>query len=304
MTAKAVHAALKIKPLRLRSKEGLGMINGTQFMSAYAVHCLHRIETLLATADVIAAMSLEAYRGGAPFDDRVRNRYDLGSGSGGARKHPHAADALRKSCPLPRTARRSGSLFTALRPAGHQASPTRHYTPRRWLKSRSIRRRTTRWSSRTATCRVENFRSRSRSRSCWIISRWPRRESPPSRSAGTLLLGGDTVGERKVPRLLVKEGGLNSGQMLCEYGHRAFVSENKILAHPASVDSIPSSLGQEDHVSMGSIGAASSAASWRMPRRCSLSNCWAPRRRRFIHPLHAGEPIEAAHRALRKQCAS
>jgi histidine ammonia-lyase len=57
------------------------------------------------------------------------------------------------------------------------------------------------------------------------------------------------------PAFLVKKGGLNSGFMIVQYSAAALVSENKVLAHPASVDSIPSSAGQEDHVSMGTIAA-------------------------------------------------
>src|SRR5262249_23838412 len=57
------------------------------------------------------------------------------------------------------------------------------------------------------------------------------------------------------PRLLVREAGLNSGFMIPQYTAAALVSENKVLCHPASVDSIPTSLGQEDHVSMGSVAA-------------------------------------------------
>src|SRR4029077_10924592 len=117
-----------------------------------------------------------------------------------------------------------------------------------------------------------------------------------------LLLGGDTVGERKVPRLLVKEGGLNSGQMLLQYTAAALVSENKILAHPASVDSIPSSLGQEDHVSMGSIGATKLRRVVENAETVlALELLGSAQALDLIHPLHAGEPIEAAHRALRKR---
>jgi len=62
-------------------------------------------------------------------------------------------------------------------------------------------------------------------------------------------------GHDGLPKLLMKETGINSGFMIPQYTAAALVSENKILCHPASVDSIPTSLGQEDHVSMGSISA-------------------------------------------------
>ncbi|HRS65257.1 MAG TPA: aromatic amino acid lyase, partial [Spirochaetia bacterium] len=59
----------------------------------------------------------------------------------------------------------------------------------------------------------------------------------------------------KLPPFLVKDGGVNSGFMIMQYTAASLVSENKVLAHPASVDSIPSSANQEDHVSMGTIAA-------------------------------------------------
>jgi len=62
-----------------------------------------------------------------------------------------------------------------------------------------------------------------------------------------------------LPAFLTENGGLNSGFMIAQYAAAALVSENKILAHPASVDSIPSSAGQEDHVSMGTIAARKAA---------------------------------------------
>ena len=58
-----------------------------------------------------------------------------------------------------------------------------------------------------------------------------------------------------LPAFLAKNGGLNSGFMIVQYSAASLVSENKVLAHPASVDSIPSSANQEDHVSMGTIAA-------------------------------------------------
>src|SRR5260370_39078452 len=70
---------LGLAAVRLEAKEGLALINGTQFMTAYAVHCLLRIQQSLVTADVVAAMTLESIRGsGAPFDARIHE----------ARPHP------------------------------------------------------------------------------------------------------------------------------------------------------------------------------------------------------------------------
>src|SRR5258707_14159658 len=79
MPAGQVLKELGLAPLRLEAKEGLALITGTQFMTAYAVHCLLRIQQLLATADVVAPMPLGPIRGsGAPFDARIHE----------ARPHP------------------------------------------------------------------------------------------------------------------------------------------------------------------------------------------------------------------------
>jgi histidine ammonia-lyase len=79
MPAGQVLKELGLAPLRLEAKEGLALINGTQFMTAYAVHCLLRIQQSLVTADVVAAMTLESIRGSAaPFDARIHE----------ARPHP------------------------------------------------------------------------------------------------------------------------------------------------------------------------------------------------------------------------
>jgi len=117
-----------------------------------------------------------------------------------------------------------------------------------------------------------------------------------------LLLGGDILGELKLPKLLMKDTGLNSGFMLPQYAAAALVSENKILSHPASVDSIPSSLGQEDHVSMG---ATSATKLLEVIKNCetvlAIELMSAAQALDFIHPLKAGQGIEAAHSEIRKQ---
>jgi histidine ammonia-lyase len=116
-----------------------------------------------------------------------------------------------------------------------------------------------------------------------------------------MLLHGDTIGDVKVPKLLMKDTGLNSGFMIPQYTAAALVSENKVLAHPASVDSIPSSLGQEDHVSMGSISATkllevvkNTETVLAIELMCSTQGL------DFLRPLRSGPGIEAARREIRR----
>lgn len=304
VAARDVHRALKIRPLRLRSKEGLGMINGTQFMAAYAVHCLLRFETLLATADVIAAMSLEAHRGSAaPCDERIH----------AARPHPGQRQTAAN---IRRLLARSEILPSHADCEKVQDPYSLRCVPQVHGASRDAARHA------AAVVEIEinsatdnplvfpngdivsggNFHGQPLALVLDHLAIAAAEIASISERRLYLLLGGDTVGERKVPRLLVKEGGLNSGQMLLQYTAAALVSENKILAHPASVDSIPSSLGQEDHVSMGSIGATKLRRVVENAETVlALELLGAAQALDFIHPLHAGDAIEAAHRALRKR---
>jgi histidine ammonia-lyase len=102
----------------------------------------------------------------------------------------------------------------------------------------------------------------------------------------------------------MSDTGLNSGFMLPQYAAAALVSENKIFAHPASVDSIPSSLGQEDHVSMGAIAATKLLeVVTNTETVLAIELMSAAQALDFIHPLQAGRGIEAAHAEVRRHLA-
>jgi histidine ammonia-lyase len=103
-----------------------------------------------------------------------------------------------------------------------------------------------------------------------------------------------------LPAFLARQGGLNSGLMISQYTAASLVSENKVLAHPSSVDSIPTSANQEDHVSMGTISARQAAmilenARWVIA--IELVN--AAQALDFHQPLEPGPGVKAAVRALR-----
>ena len=108
------------------------------------------------------------------------------------------------------------------------------------------------------------------------------------------------------PAFLVKNGGLNSGFMIVQYSAAALVSENKVLAHPASVDSIPSSAGQEDHVSMGTIAARKAAEILRNVRRVLameiMCSCQAIDLAGNNDKL--GKGTKPAYESIRKVCAA
>jgi histidine ammonia-lyase len=111
-----------------------------------------------------------------------------------------------------------------------------------------------------------------------------------------LLLGGHDG----LPTLLMKDTGLNSGYMIPQYTAAALVSENKVLCHPASVDSIPTSLGQEDHVSMGSISALKLHGVLKNTIRVlAVELLTATQALDFRVPLKPGRGVELAHDQVR-----
>ena len=102
------------------------------------------------------------------------------------------------------------------------------------------------------------------------------------------------------PFLVVSEGGLNSGFMIPQYVAAALVSENKVLAHPASVDSIPTSAGQEDHVSMGNAaGLKALRVLDNAERTLAIELLAGAQAIEFLAPLRPGEGVSAVHDAVR-----
>jgi histidine ammonia-lyase len=109
-------------------------------------------------------------------------------------------------------------------------------------------------------------------------------------------------GHDGLPKLLMEDTGVNSGFMIPQYTAAALVSENKVLCHPASVDSIPTSLGQEDHVSMGSISAIKLLSVLRnVEYVLAVEFLTAAQALDFRAPLNPGYGVMVAHRMLRDQ---
>jgi histidine ammonia-lyase len=295
---------LRLQPLRLKAKEGLALINGTQFMAAYAVHCLLRIQRLIVTADLAAAMTLESIRGSAaPFDQRI------------ARARPHRGQSA--------VAARMRQLLQ-----GSEILPS-HINCQKVQDPYSIRcvpqvhgavqdafehaRRVTETEINSATDNPlvfpegdivsgGNFHGEPIAFVLDYLAIAVAELASISERRLYLLLGGDTLGDIKLPKLLMHDTGLNSGFMLPQYTAAALVSENKIFAHPASVDSIPSSLGQEDHVSMGATSATKLLEVVNNSETVlAIEMMSAAQALDFIHPLKAGRGVEAAHAELRKQ---
>lgn len=302
-TARSVLRALGLRPLQLRSKEGLALINGTQFMAAYAVHCLLRIYAAAKTADLAAATTLEAARGSAaPFDARIQDA------------RPHAGQRV-----VAANVRRllAGSSILPSHtgcakvqdPYSLRCVPQVHGAVRLAL-AHAQEVVETEINSATDNPLVfpdgevlsgGNFHGEPLAFVLDYLAIATAELASIAERRIYMLLHGDTVGDLKVPRLLMKDTGLNSGFMIPQYTAAALVSENKVLAHPASVDSIPSSLGQEDHVSMGSISATKLLkVVGHTETVLAIEFICAAQALEFLRPLRSGRGVEAAFAAVRR----
>jgi histidine ammonia-lyase len=106
----------------------------------------------------------------------------------------------------------------------------------------------------------------------------------------------------ELPAFLTSKGGLDSGMMIAQYTAAALVSENKVLAHPASVDSIPTSADQEDHVSMGTIAARKAANILENAQNVvAIEYMCACQGIDFLAPLKSSAPLQEAFKTIRKR---
>lgn len=244
-----------LKPVELGAKEGLALINGTQVMTGIAALGVLRAQRLAAAADVIGAMSLEAYLGTERVFDRRLN--DL-------RPHPgqsRVADNLRALLQDSEIIESHAECGRVQDPYSYRCIPVVHGAVR---DSIAHARRVTEVEANSVTDNPlvfpddgvflsgGNFHGEPialaidflKMAICELASIGERRLY--------LLLNAE---DRDLPLFLTGRSGLQSGLMIVQYAAAAVVNDNKALAWPSSVDSIPTSAGQEDHVSMGMTSA-------------------------------------------------
>ena len=240
-----------LNPVSLGPKEGLALINGTQFILAYAILAVQRMHYCLEAADIIGAMSLEALTGTkAPFDARLHELRPY-------RGNQLVAQRLRlllKGSDIMQSHMDCGRVQDpySLRcmPQVHGASRNawHHLKAATEIEANSVTDNPIVFAA-DDTVSGGNFHGQPLALpldyACFAASE----VGNISDRRCYLLL----EGKWGLPMLLMKDVGLNSGFMIPQYTTAALVTENKTLCFPASADSIPTSLGQEDHVSMGSI---------------------------------------------------
>jgi histidine ammonia-lyase len=288
-----------LEPLQLGPKEGLALINGTQFILAYAVKAIQRFHNCLQSADIIGAMSLEALTGTkAPFDARL---HELRPFSGNKLVAQRLGHILKDSAIM----QSHVDCGRVQDPYSLRCMPQVHGASRNaWLHLKDLAE--IELNSVTdnpiilgdgETISGGNFHGQPLALPldycCFAASEIG---NISDRRCYLLL-----EGKWGLPMLLMSNVGLNSGFMIPQYTTAALVTENKTLCFPASADSIPTSLGQEDHVSMGSI---SGRKLYRVLDNLEyilaielMSACQAIE---FRRPLKSSELLEFAHRYVRK----
>jgi len=240
------------KPIRLQSKEGLALLNGTQFCSAYGVWCLLESQRLLQLANLCAALSIDA------FDCRMSPFNELLQ-----KVRPHAGqtavaktirDFLENSEMIarPKTSVQDPYSFRCV-PQVHGASyDTIAHVERTFLTEiNSVTDNPTIFPDEDMLLSGGNFHAQPLALTLDFLAIALAELGSISERRTYQLISG----QRGLPAFLTMQGGLNSGFMIPQYTAASIVSQNKQLCTPASVDSIVSSNGQEDHVSMGANAA-------------------------------------------------
>lgn len=287
-----------LEPIDLQAKDGLSLINGTQLMSAYGAYVLEKSIALAKAADLIAAMSLEALQGSIkPFDERIHK----------IRPHKgqqHVAENVRNLLV-------NSEILESHRNCGKVQDP---YCLRCVPQVHGASRDGLRYCTETIETEINSVT-----------------DNPLVFENGDIISGGNfhgqplalaldhakialaefaSISERRtyllleghddLPELLMEETGINSGFMIPQYTSAALVSENKVLCHPSSVDSIPTSLGQEDHVSMGSISALKLLDVYRnVEQVLAIELFTAAQALDFRKPLRPGKGVAIAHEFVR-----
>ena len=249
--AKKVLAEHQLKPLQLQAKEGLGLINGTQFIVAHTITGIVKMKYLLNMADVAGAMSIEGYKGSSSPFKKALHKIRPFKGSLKVAKRMRMLFKDSQNITSHENCERVQDPYSMRCIAQvHGASRNAYY---HLLKLAEIEMNSVTDNpivlSDTEAISGGNFHGQPLAMALDYASIAASELGNISDRRSYLLI----EGKFGLPRLLTKSGGLNSGFMIPQYTTAALVTENKSLCFPPSADSIPTSLGQEDHVSMGSI---------------------------------------------------
>jgi histidine ammonia-lyase len=292
--------AAGLEPLVLEAKEGLALINGTQAMTAVGALLVYDALELCTLADIAGAMSLEALKGSLrPFDPKVAK----------VRPHPGAAQVaenvrkLGANSPIHQShefcdkVQDAYSLRCIPQVHGATRDALAHVRAVIEREINSVTDNPLVFPDEDEVISAGNFHGQPVAIAMDYAKIAIAELASISERRIEYMLDPDLSG---LPAFLAKQSGLHSGLMLSQYTAASLVSENKVLAHPASVDSIPTSANQEDHVSMGATAA-------RQARQILENARWviaielvnAAQALEFHKPLEPGPGVKAAYEAIR-----
>lgn len=294
-----VLALLQKDPVRLGPKEGLALINGTQFILAFAINAVQRMHNCLQAADIIGAMSLEALTGTkAPFDERLHGlRPFAGSQLVAERLRVLLQDSEIMQSHVD-CGRVQDPYSLRCMPQVHGASRNawNHLKMLTEIEANSVTDNPIVFGE-DDTVSGGNFHGQPLALPLDYACIAAAELGNISDRRCYLLL----EGKWGLPMLLMKNVGLNSGFMIPQYTTAALVTENKTLCFPSSADSIPTSLGQEDHVSMGSIsGRKLNRVLDNLEYILAIELLSACQAIEFRQPLKSSKLLEYAHDYVRQ----
>jgi len=291
-----------LEPIKLGPKEGLALINGTQFILSFAIKAVQRLHQVLQTADIIGAMSLEGLMGSVrPFDPRLHNIRPFK----GTRFVAHRLFTLLEHSEILNS---HANCDRVQDPYSLRCIPQVHGASRNaWLHLKEL----TEIELNSVTDNPIIFNADD------TISGGNFHGQPLALPLDYATIAAAEIGniaDRRcylmsegrygLPKLLVPDAGLNSGLMIPQYTTAALVTENKTLCFPASADSVPTSLGQEDHVSMGSIsGRKLHQVLDNIEYIQAIELLYAAQAMDFRRPLKSTPVIEACHQLVRQHVA-
>ncbi|MEQ1800833.1 MAG: histidine ammonia-lyase [Gammaproteobacteria bacterium] len=289
-----------LAPFTLQPKEGLALLNGTQVSTALALGALFQVENVFAAACLAGALSLDAARGSdTPFDARVsqvrghQGQIDVA----GLFRELMAGSRIRASHSDCERVQDPYSLRCQPQVMGACLQSIRHVAEVLLAESRAVTDNPLVFADEGVILSGGNFHAEPVALACDYLATAIAEIGALSERRIALLVDARMSG---LPPFLVEHSGLNSGFMVAQVTAAALASENKSLAHPASVDSLPTSANQEDHVSMATTAAL---RLYRMAENTAgvvaIELLAAAQGVEFHRPLESSAPLEAVIAAVR-----
>lgn len=289
----------KLDPLQLGPKEGLALINGTQFILAHAIYGVKRLFDCLETADLVGALSIEALMGSAkPFEKRLHDIRNFEGNQWVAQRLRSLLDGSEIMTAHHECKRVQDPYSLRCIPQVHGASRNAyiHLKQLTEIELNSVTDNPIVFGHYD-TVSGGNFHGQPLALPLDYATLAAAEIGNIADRRCYLML----EGRYGLPRLLLEDTGLNSGFMIPQYTTAALVSENKTLCFPASADSIPTSLGQEDHVSMGSIsGRKLHTVLDNLEYILAIELLYAAQALEFRRPLKSSKVLESVFLEIRK----